>query len=144
MVSLLLLLQAPTVDYAHLRWVADRYAVPSQLFQGVAYTESRNNLLVGHAQKCSLRAERCAWGRFQLKLSTAKLYCDNTATLGQLKKYGWNVECAAAVLSALRRACDSWICAIKAYYRGLDGEDSPAVSLYLSNVYAYAGEQAWP
>ena len=145
MVSLLLMLQAaPLSDGAHLRWVADRYAIPSQLFQGVAYTESRNNLRAGKAWKCSLRAERCAWGRFQLRLATAKDYCDSTATLAQVKRYGWNVECAAATLAALRRACDSWVCAIKAYYRGLDGRDTPAVAAYVSSVYSYAGALAWP
>lgn len=142
--AVLVALHRPMHDQAHLRWVAARYAIPAPVFEGIAWTESRDNMRAGRAHQCTAKADRCAWGRMQLRLATARTYCDNAATLRQVRTYGWNVECAAATLAALYRECGSWRCAVEAYYAGLNFEETDAVVAYAASVFAYAGVEQWP
>lgn len=144
MVSALLLalqLAAPRdlPDRFHLQWVAERHGVPAGLFQALAWVESQDNLQVGKAHACTaLEATNyCAWGRFQLKLATASRYCK--LDRWRFKRYGPNVECAAVVLTHLRRECGSWRCAVMHYYNPSEG---PAAQAYQLQVFAVLGVQA--
>lgn len=87
MTGALLLLQILSAmpDAPHLRATADSAGVPRGGLLGMAYMETRNNLKPG------VRGPGGEWGRFQIKLATARARCPGM----DVKTYDGNVACVA-------------------------------------------------